>query len=448
MRHAAAQFHERSEALPSANRNADSRTLGQGDDQVNRIRNRSGSVVSWTRLGLTCALAWGCASPEPPPASSLPGSVAISDRELMDQVSRETAETEVPQAPWPTEGQRTLPEPDPTSGAGTLLIYTAITGHTPFDVGAAPTDHWSLGGESLQGAALDKEIEEELRRRQEALDGLLTDSPGPATIDSMITGDTIAERANPRIAPRAPKPAPQRSEVDVEPVTIVAGSWDSRESMEVERASIDTDNDGRPEQILYFETGTEQLLRVELDESADGNTDVWQIYAAGALSHQARDTDADGEVDVWEDFDDGRMTSRRLDRNRNGVSDSFFIYAGDTLVEERHDSNDDGQIDRRIRYKNLFRVSSEEDRNRDGGIDTWTTYGIARGEEVVVRIERASKGAGPPDIFETYETTSGRSELTRREEDHNGDGVIDVTSVYENGKLVRKDVKNAEPKPL
>ncbi|NIM60898.1 MAG: hypothetical protein GTO30_04370, partial [Acidobacteria bacterium] len=55
---------------------------------------------------------------------------------------------------------------------------------------------------------------------------------------------------------------------------------------------------------------------------------------------------------------------------------------------------------RRIRYANLFRESAEEDVDRDGQMDVWTTYGVSHGKEVVLRIERASKGSGPPDIVE------------------------------------------------
>ena len=75
-------------------------------------------------------------------------------------------------------------------------------------------------------------------------------------------------------------------------------------------------------------------------------------------------------------------------------------------------------------------VSAEEDRDRDGEMDTWTTYGVAHGEEVVQRIEHASAGHGAPDVIETFDTSSGKSVLAKREEDRNGDGSPDVVSYY------------------
>jgi len=390
---------------------------------------------------------WGCTTTNPP-ESSLPGSQAVADSSLSERIDEETAKTDVPEPPWPVEGQRTLPEPDPTSGAGTLLIYTAITGHTPFDLDDEASDHWSRGGPNLEGGALDQEIEAELKRRQEALDRLSAEPAGEATIDSLITGERLAERANPRIAPRAPANPVARDSLTLEPVTIMAGTWSNTEPVEVERAFQDENGDGVPERILYFVPGKDTLLRYEADADGDGLIDTWQNYDGGQLTLRTRDTNADGGVDVWEEYHDGRMTGRTLDRDRNGVVDSFYEYRGDALAEERHDENNDGKIDQLIRYKNLFRVSSEVDSNFDGATDTWTTYGIARGEEVVVRIERASHGAGPPDIFETFDTTSGKSVLAKREEDNDGDGSIDVTSLYEDGKLVQREVTDSEAKPL
>ena len=403
------------------------------------------SMLLW--IGLSLSPVWGCATTNPP-ESSLPGSQAVADRSLTDRITEQTADIEVPEAPWPTEGQRTLPEPDATSGAGTLLIYTAITGHTPFDLDEASSDHWSRGGPNLQGGALDREIEQELRRRQEALDRMSADTSGRATIDSLITGERLAERANPRIAPRAPANSVSRESLTVEPITIMAGSWGNAETLEVDRGFQDDNGDSVPERILFFTTGADTLLRLEEDANGDGHVDTWQSYESGELARRLRDTNADGEVDVWEEYSDGRMTGRTLDRDRNGVVDSFFEYRGDTLAEERHDSDNDGRIDQLIRYKNLFRTSSEVDRDNDGAPDTWTTYGISRGEEVVVRIERSSQGSGPANIFETYDTTTGKSVLAKREEDSDGDGSIDVTSHYKDGKLVQREVTHSEAQPL
>ena len=133
---------------------------------------------------------------------------------------------------------------------------------------------------------------------------------------------------------------------------------------------------------------------------------------------------------------------------RDGVADAFYQYAGGILVEERHDANNDGSVDRRIRYQNLFRQTAEEDLDRDGQMDVWTTYGVSHGKEVVVKIERASTGSGPPDIIETYDISTGTSLLSKLEEDRNGDGTVDVTSRYDNGKLVQREISDPDLAPL
>ena len=46
---------------------------------------------------------------------------------------------------------------------------------------------------------------------------------------------------------------------------------------------------------------------------------------------------------------------------------------------------------------NLFRVRAEEDRDFDGNMDVWTIYAVSHGKEVVERIEKATKGSGPPE---------------------------------------------------
>lgn len=407
-------------------------------------------------LGLCSLLApWGCASaPQaPPPASSLPGTLAVESSGSAAQVAETAVQVEVPPATAPREGQL-APEGPPDDGTGTMLIYTAITGHQPFGDGStrsAPSDpgRWTAAGEASRARSLEAQIEEELRRQQAAIDGLESDNAGQSTIESLITGQALAERANPRVAPDAPKDRELPLSVfELEPVTILAGSWDNPEPIDVTRGVLDADRDGKPEQIRFFEPDSMVLLRKEQDSNYDGAIDTWNTYANGELAARVRDTDDDGNPDVWEDFANGRMTSRTIDRDRDGVADAFYLYAGEILVEERHDANNDGIVDRRIQYENLFRVLAEEDRDRDGAMDVWTYYGIAHGKEAVVRIERASKGSGPPDVVEIYDISSGKSLLTRREEDRDGDGSVDVTSHYENGKLVQREIANPELAPL
>jgi hypothetical protein len=408
-------------------------------------------------IALLCGAAvfhGGCASP-PPPESSLPGALAVEARGSADLVAAGSSSLEVPPAVAPVEGQSFPSEPDPNDGAGTLLIYTAITGQPPFGSSEsarnAPADtrRWTAEGEASRGRSLEAQIQEELERQQAALAGIESDPAEQPTIESLISGQDLAERANPRVAPDAPKDRELPLSVfEMEPVTIVAGSWGNEEPMKVTRGVLDADEDGKPEQIRFFDPESMVLLRSEQDSNFDGVLDIWSTYEAGRLVARVRDTNDDAEADVWEHYENDRMTHRTIDRDRNGVADAFYQYAGGILVEERHDANNDGSVDRRIRYQNLFRQSAEEDLDRDGQMDVWTLYGVSHGKEVVVRIERASKGNGAPDVFETYDISTGTSMLEKLEEDRDGNGTVDVTSRYENGKLVQREISDPDLAPL
>jgi hypothetical protein len=410
------------------------------------------SGVFCSLLGILVA-PWGCSTP-PPPASSLPGKLAVESTRSVDLVAANAEDVDVPEAAQPQEGQVRLPEPDPDDGAGTLLVYTAITGQQPFGQGsarAAPTDtgSWTAEDEESRGRSLEAQIEEELRRQQLAIESLDSDVSEQPTVESLITGQTSAERANPRVAPDAPKDRELPMSVfETEPVTIVAGSWDNEETIEVTRGVLDADRDGVPEQIRFFDPDSMLLLRLERDSNFDGNFDMWNTYEDGKLASRVRDTSGDGNPDVWERYENNRMTHRTIDRDRDGIADAFYVYGGDILVEERHDSNNDGIVDRQISYRNLFRVRAEEDRDHDGQMDVWTIYGVSRGKEVVERVEQATKGSGPPDRIETYKTDTGKSQLSKIEEDRDGDGTVDVTSHYENGKLVQREILDPDLAPL
>jgi hypothetical protein len=408
--------------------------------------------VFWPLLGVLVA-PWGCSSP-PPPASSLPGKLVVESTESVELVTANTEGVDVPAAAQPREGQIRLPEPDPDDGAGTLLVYTAITGQQPFGAAsqrAAPNEpgRWTAEGEESRGRSLEAQIEEELRRQQLAIDSLDSDVSEQPTVESLITGQSAVERANPRVAPDAPKDRELPMSVfEIEPVRIVAGSWDNEETLEVDRGVLDADLDGVPEQIRFFDPDSELLLRLEQDSNFDGSLDIWNTYSEGKLTARVRDTNSDGNPDVWERYEDERMTHRSIDRDHDGIADAFYLYGGEILVEERHDANNDGTVDRQISYRNLFRVRAEEDRDYDGNMDVWTTYGVSRGKEVVEHVEQASKGSGPPDRIETYETGTGKSQLSKLEEDRDGDGTIDVTSHYKNGKLVQREISDPDLAPL
>ncbi len=441
------QFHGVGESVPSR---LESKGRPEGPNDAPPLSRLS--RIACALLGALMAQ-WGCSTP-PPPVSSLPGKLAVESSGSAALVTANAEGVQVPGAAQPQEGQFRLSKPDPDDGAGTLLVYTAITGQQPFGSGstrAAPSEpgRWTAAGEESRGRSLEAQIEEELRRQQLAIESFDSDLPEQPTIESLIIGQSVAERANPRVAPDAPKDRELPMSVfEMEPVTIVAGSWGNEEALEVTRGVLDADRDGVPEQTRFFDPSSMQLLRLEQDSNFDGNLDIWNTYVDGKLTARIRDTSGDGNADVWERYENDRMTHRTIDRDHDGIADAFYIYGGGILVEERHDSNNDGIVDRQIHYQNLFRVRAEEDRDFDGNMDVWTTYGVSRGKEVIERIEQATKGSGPPDRIESYEISTGKSQLSKLEEDRNGDGTVDVISHYENGKLVQREISDPDLAPL
>jgi hypothetical protein len=371
-------------------------------------------------------------------------------------------------------------------GAATFLIYGAVTGNLPLGGGggggggAYPSGPDPGGAEAQREAQVEKEIDrqaslesdiqDELKRQETLLkqidqqDGTKgTTKSGAAKSGSNAatrpgqpgaatpSAEDIAEKADPRVAPHAPKARDLPESIfDEKRVTIAAGQWgpDTKKQTVIAR-SLDADRDGHPEEVRYFDEKSGQLLRIEDDRDYDGRIDSWTTYTNGAVTERDLDENHDGKPDVWEHYQNGVMTAREVDRDGNGAKDAFYTYQGGSLVEERHDQNGDGKIDRIVHYQDRRLVSVEEDRNHDGKMDTWSTYGTGpKGEEVVVRVEKDTKGTGKPDTFETYAQEDGKTVLVKREEDVNGDGKIDITSLYEKGKLVKREIADPALTPL
>jgi antitoxin component YwqK of YwqJK toxin-antitoxin module len=366
------------------------------------------------------------------------------------------------------------------AGAGTMLIYGAITGEVPLRGGGgggggygggAPPPYGGpydpggieaqreaemereLGGELARGDVLEDEIQAELQRQEELLRQIeqqeaLRDSAARA-INEPMTDPQLAERVDPRSAPLAPKDRELPAAIfEEQRTTIPKKSWDNDKKLVVLQRTLDADRDGKPEQIRYFDEKSGELVRKEQDRNYDGRSDTWNAYEGGQLVSRKLDNNADGRVDVWEIYADGRMVSREVDRDGDTVRDAFYTYEGDVLTSERHDADNDGSPDLLVTYRNRYRVMTEEDTDRNGALDTWTSWSVVGGREVMARIERDTNGDGRRDLFETYESVSGRPVLTRREEDKNGDGNIDITSIYENGRLKTREISDPELVPL
>ncbi len=370
----------------------------------------------------------------------------------------EPAAAEVPQTP-PADSE----SPERTTGsAGKLLVYSAITGHVPMQQ-RAPTGLSDAGLEAVRAAELEAEIADELAKQEDVSDRAEPEQPSKpskppasgsgaadaAAPDAAAAEPPASDPSDPRVAPSPP----QEREIplslfDSRRVSIPAGTWGNAEALEVVRRSLDVDDDGRPEQVRYFDPRSGKILREERDSDYDGRMDAWLVYSDGVLSERVLDSSGDGRSDVWEHYAAGQLRERMLDRNDDSVQDAFFRYQDDALAEERHDADDDGRIDLTIHYENLRRVRAEEDLDRDGRIDTWTTYQTEGGQDHPARVEHDSKGRGSPDVVETYEVEQGKALLARREEDLDGDGDADVVSIYEHGKLVAREISDPELTPL
>jgi hypothetical protein len=282
--------------------------------------------------------------------------------------------------------------------------------------------------ESERVAELERALEAERAREEQ---------PREAGADVSARPPLPGSDSDVLVAPAAP-PLP-----DLDPALLVsettsvpAGSWDNADDLAVVRRSLDRDGNGRPEEIRYYDVTSNVLLRREEDRDLDGNTDAWSRYERSEIVERVLDTDADGRPDEWESYASGRMTLREVDGDRDGKKDDVYRYRYDSLVELRRDSDGDGAIDHVEIFERRQRVQAIDDTNRDERMDTWTTYQVVAAQEVVVRIERDTKGAGKPTVFETYRAEIGAPVLVKREEDLDGDGVIDVTRQLEPGGAV------------
>jgi hypothetical protein len=301
-----------------------------------------------------------------------------------------------------------------------------------------------------QHASVEDEIQRELQRQEELLHQIDREQTTRDASRASVapTEAEVAAKSDPRSAPIAPRLRELPDSVfDEKPASIPAPDGKGKRS--VLARSLDADRDGHPEELRYFDEKTKQLVRVEEDRDYDGRLDLWTRYEGGVLTERELDENRDGKPDAWERYSNGRMVSREVDRDGNGVRDAFYLYQGDALVEERHDTKGTGRIDRIVRYQGRHLTRTEEDRDGNGQLDAWSSYGQGGGgTEVVVRVERDTKGDGKPDVFEDFEQQGGKTVLTRREEDVNQDGTADVISTYDKGKLVKREITDPSLMPL
>ena len=351
---------------------------------------------------------------------------AAARRAWLERQAAARKGTLAPSAPAPASAGASTGSEKGTPGK--LLIFSSVTGHVPVGDVRRPTTGSPEERESARVAELERALEAE-RAREE--------SPQTAGPDTSAHPPAPGAESGVLSAPAAP-PLPELDPALLvsETTSVPAGSWANAEDLPVVRRSLDSDGNGRPEEVRYFEVTTNLLLRREEDRDLDGNPDAWSRYERGELVERVLDTNADGRPDEWETYASGRMTSREVDADHEGKKDAFYRYRYDSLVEVRRDTDADGAIDHVENFERHLRVQAIDDTNRDERMDTWTTYRVVGGQEVAVRIERDMNGLGKPNVFETYRAAPGPPVLEKREEDVDGDGAIDVTKEFEPGGAV------------
>lgn len=150
--------------------------------------------------------------------------------------------------------------------------------------------------------------------------------------------------------------------------------------------------DGTALARYYFaEESLSPLLR-EDDTDGNGLPDRWVAYEEGLVREvwESNDReDAEPTLHVVYSPGGGAIERIELDHNADGDLDRVFVYSAGVLKDEAWDTNGDGSFDR----------------------------------------------------FQQFDRTGS---LTMREEDVNGDMEIDIRTAYNNGRIVRREILNAE----
>jgi hypothetical protein len=171
--------------------------------------------------------------------------------------------------------------------------------------------------------------------------------------------------ATPAAQPEAPK------------VAIPGGQEGATENTR----TADLDNDGRPEVIKYYKTGSDParpgeskpiLVRQDLDLNWDGRVDIWRYFTdAGLVEKEEWDTDYDGKIDEIRHFEEGLILRSERDRNNDGRFDVVRHYKDGKIERKESDTNDDGRVDRWEYYNGNVLDRVGVDKDHDGTVDTW-----------------------------------------------------------------------------
>ena len=220
-------------------------------------------------------------------------------------------------------------------GAGTLLIYSAITGEVPLQ-GSRLLPPGPLRGPAGRGARANRSNPRSRVRTPSRPRSRQSSSARRSCFGRSSGTKPSGPRAKPRkrrptTRPWSHEPIPgrhpwrQRSATSPSPSSrrssarLREGKWGNEKEIDVVARSLDADRDGNPEEVRYHDAGTGRILRKEEDKNYDGTIDTWSSYESGVLVEIQKDNNEDGEADEWQRYGpDGRMAAREVDRNYDG----------------------------------------------------------------------------------------------------------------------------------
>ena len=167
---------------------------------------------------------------------------------------------------------------------------------------------------------------------------------------------------------------------ETEPLPPLSYSEVTEDGIRVEYT--DTDQDGTPEVIKYFEPTEpeeegeepgEYLARTEIDLNGDGSTNLVRVYGLnGDLLLEEMDGNFDGRADHTVHWEDGLIMRTERDEDHDGVVDVFRYYREGFLTRVLRDRDGNTEVDMWSYYdrRGLARVGY--DSNGDGAADYWT----------------------------------------------------------------------------
>lgn len=127
----------------------------------------------------------------------------------------------------------------------------------------------------------------------------------------------------------------------------------NKKSGKLEQLKYDSDGDGRFDTFTYMDGTT--VLRIEIDQNADGRIDRWEYYGPGKVLERVGISRAgNGVEDAWQYFDSTGTITRVETASTRGKNGPL--------------------IDRIEYYEHGVLTRAEEDTDHDGMIDKWETY--------------------------------------------------------------------------